>query len=330
MFSRHSWIEFVPPTFFGAVMGITGLAIAWRRAEEILGWPAIFGDLIFLIGAAMLVLMLPAYAAKCILFPAAVKSDIAHPIKSAFVGGLPLAICLQLPFISPYYPTAAQGIWLVTAISGLALYMYIFSRWFLLENKIESINAVWFIPGCGSFIISMTGAPLGFVEMGWFYFSIAVTLWAFLSGALMYRYIFCPRLPDSLVPTYFVNIVPPGLASMIYPLLSGGDLMDSFTGGEVAAFTRVTFFFALFWLILCLAMIRMFLRLKFDLGWWAYSFPLDTITTATLMYGAATKNAILLDMGGVLLIASTLVIGVILLRTLYEITRGQVFAPESA
>jgi len=320
----------VPPTFFGAVMGITGLAIAWRRAEEILGWPSVFGDLIFLIGAMVLILMLPTYAAKCILFPGAVRDDINHPIKSAFVGGLPLAICLQLPFISPYYPTAAQGIWLVTALSGLGLYMYIFSRWFLLENKIENINAVWFIPGCGSFIISMTGAPLGFVEMGWFYFSIAVTLWVFLSGALMYRYIFCPKLPDALVPTYFVNIVPPGLASMIYPMLAGGGLMDFLTGGEVAAFTRVTYFFALFWLVLCLAMFRMFLKLKFGLGWWAYSFPLDTITAATLMYGATTRNDHLLDLGGILLIASTVVIGGILLQTIYEITRGRVFNPAAS
>ena len=309
-------------------MGITGLAIAWRRAEEILHWPAIYGDIIFVIGFVILILMLPAYAAKCLLFPKEVKADLAHPIKSAFVAGLPLAICLQMPFISPYYPTAAQGIYLVTAFFGLGLYIHIFSRWFLLENKIEHINAVWFIPGCGSFIIAMTGAPLGFVELAWFFFSIALTFWVFLSGALMYRYIFCPKLPDALVPTYFVNIVPPGLASMIYPLLTGGGLMDFITGGEVAALTRITYYFALFLLIFNLAMIRIFLRLKFSLGWWAYSFPLDTITAATLIYGATTKNAYLLDLGGVLLIASTLVIGGVLLRTVFEITRGRVFVPQ--
>ena len=48
------------------------------------------------------------------------------------------------------------------------------------------------------------------------------------------------------------------------------------------------------------------------------------------MYGATTRNDHLLDLGGILLIASTVVIGGILLQTIYEITRGRVFNPAAS
>jgi tellurite resistance protein len=57
----------MPPTFFGSVMGISGLGLAWRQAEKLLDCPSLPGDIILVIGAVMLAIVGPAYIAKCLL-----------------------------------------------------------------------------------------------------------------------------------------------------------------------------------------------------------------------------------------------------------------------
>lgn len=316
---KRQWLATVPPTFFGAIMGITGLGLAWRRAEDIIQWPSWPGDLILLIGAAILLLMLPAYGLKYIYHKEAVLRDLAHPVKGPFLGGMPLAILLQVPALHPIWPEFAIYLWLFGATFSLAINLYIFSRWFLLANDIKDYNAIWLIPGVGSFIVALTGVPIGYLELCWFFFSLGLVFWLFLSAILIHRYMFYPKHVDPLVPSYFLPIVPPGLISMIYPLLVVGDL---------APFTRVIYYFALFLLIFNLAMFKIFARLKFSMGWWAYTFPLDTITSATLVFAASAGLAPLGIFGKVLLVVSTFVIFGILLRTLFEIAQGRVFVPD--
>lgn len=315
----EGWLAFLPPTFFGSVLGVTGLGLAWRRAEEAWHWVSWPGDIILIAGAIILLAMLPAYGLKFLNHSSAVRGDIAHPVKGPFVAAMPLAVVLQVPAVAPVWFDAAVVIFIAGAIGSLGINLYLFQRWFLLKIEPESFNAIWLIPGVGSFIVAITGIPIGFVETGWFFFSIGLVFWVFLSAVLMYRYMFHDRHPDPLAPSYFVPIVPPGLVSMIYPMLDTGVL---------SSFTRVIYYFALFWFILMLAMIRVFLRLKFSMGWWAYTFPMVTLTSATIMFSERAGLPMLGGAGGVLLAGSTILVSGILARTLWEIARGNVLVPD--
>ena len=132
-----------------------------------------------------------------------------------------------------------------------------------------------------------------------------------LSVVLMYRIMFGPGLPQPLTPSYFVPIVPPALMWMIFSLLVPGD---------ISPLTRIIYYFALFLLLLSISMIRTFLKMKFSMGWWAYSFPLDTIGAATLIYCNATNNACL--------VVATVLIAYILVRTPIEVACGRVVIPD--
>lgn len=58
------WLAYFPPTLFGSVLGITGLGLAWRRAESNFGWSPMPSDLILIIGGIVLVLVLICMARK--------------------------------------------------------------------------------------------------------------------------------------------------------------------------------------------------------------------------------------------------------------------------
>jgi tellurite resistance protein len=312
------WLANLPPTFFGSVLGISGLGLAWRHAEVSFGWSNWPGDIVLVIGGIILILVVPLYCAKCIKYPHLFAADVIHPVKGPFLAAMPLAILLQTTALAPYFPDFARGLWIAGAALSLGLNFYIFAGWYLRENQVQDFNAIWLIPGVGSFVVAITGAPLGFIEASWFFFSIGLVFWVFLSAVLMYRYIFYPAHIDLLIPSYWVPIVPPGLMSMIYPMLTGESLSD---------FTRVIYYFALFLTLFNVAIIRIFLRLRFSMGWWAYTFPLDTISSATIDYSKATGLVTLAYAGRGLLIITTFLIIFILIRTLLEIYRGRVFGP---
>ncbi|MFC1664623.1 SLAC1 anion channel family protein [Pseudomonadota bacterium] len=307
-------ISTVPSTLFGSVMGITGLALAWRRAEEYFGWSTLPGDTFAVIASITLLVLIITYTLKVILFRSSYLEDLNHPVRGPFIAGLPLAILLQVPFIKPFSEPVAHAVFAVGASFSIGFNLYLFARWYLRSYDIESYNAVWLIPGVGSFIVALIGAPLGYIELSWFFFSIGICFWVFLSAILMYRYIFCGPTPEILRPSFFIPIVPPALMSMIYPLLDGG---------EISNFARIIYYFALFLTLFNFSMIGIFLKLKFNLGWWAYSFPLDTITSATLFYAKTTSNNFLMGVGQILLVLTTVVISGLIVLTANTVVRGR-------
>lgn len=317
--AEQSWLAYFPSTFFGAVMGISGLGLSWRWAEELMGWSTLPGDIILSIGALILIVSTPLYGLKMLRYPEALQADIAHPVKSAFLSAFPVAIILQVSALAPIHMGTAEILWLIGAPLSLLVNFFVFSRWYLVSGGTSRMNSIWLIPAAGSFLIAMAGQQVGFHEAAWFFFAIGVMFGGSILILIIYRYISEDRLIDPLVPTYFVPIVPPGLMSIIYPMLTNWQM-----GDEISSFVRITFYFALFLLLFNLSMIKIFWRLKFSMAWWAYTFPLDTAAAAVIVYAHSTQNVYLEQFGAVLLPVSTIFILYILGRTLLEIKRGNV------
>lgn len=52
--------------------------------------------------------------------------------------------------------------------------------------------------------------------------------------------------------------------------------------GELDTFARILYFSGLFLTMLLFSQARCFLKLRFSLSWWAYSFPLAAISIASM------------------------------------------------
>ena len=62
--------------------------------------------------------------------------------------------------------------------------------------------------------------------------------------------------------------------------------------GEVDVFARLMYYFSLFLFIALLSQFRYFSKIKFYLSSWAYSFPLDAFTIATIFIYHKTEMVI--------------------------------------
>jgi tellurite resistance protein len=164
----------------------------------------------------------------------------------------------------------------------------------------------------------VAGVPLGYVDASWFFFSVGMLFWMVLLTIVFYRIIFHDPIDQKLMPTLFILIAPPAVGFVAYTALTGA----------ADAFARVLYFSGLFLSLLLLSQAPRFLRLRFFLSWWAYSFPLAAISIASMVMYEQTANALYAWLGTALLMMLTGVVVLLFARTASAVFRHSICLPE--
>ena len=89
-------VEALPIGLFAAVMGLTGLSVAWTMAHTRYGVPLWLGKSIGLMACAAFVALAAGYGTKAVIAAPAVKAEFRHPIAGNLFG-TPLISLLLLP-----------------------------------------------------------------------------------------------------------------------------------------------------------------------------------------------------------------------------------------
>ena len=308
-----------PVSWFAMLMGLCGLSIAWQRAEEILNLPFHPAPILLALSTTTLVALGTIYGLKALRYREAVIAEWTHPIKMNFAPTISIGLILLsiawLPTSQPY----SKLLWIVGSSVHLLLTLYIVTQWVHhTKFEIAHLNPAWFIPVVGNILIPIAGVEHAPAEISWFFFSIGLIFWPVLLAIIFYRVIFHGSLPERLMPTLFILIAPPAVGFLSYLRLTG----------EVDAFAQVLYNAALFFTLLLFFQIKWFIRLKFFLSWWAYSFPLAAITTATLLMFEHTGSALYLRLSGILLGITSVVIAGLLGRTALAVARQEICVEE--
>jgi len=74
----------LPVAFFSSVMGLSGLALAWMKAEHVLGFASPVPAVLGVIAVGVFVILAAAYAAKVMLHREAALEEYHHPVKLHF------------------------------------------------------------------------------------------------------------------------------------------------------------------------------------------------------------------------------------------------------
>lgn len=314
------WLMHVPVPLFAVVMGVTGLGIAWRKAAATLGAPGMVGESVLAVAALLFVAIAGLYGAKALRHPAEVRKEFAHPVRANFFPAISIGLLLLSIAAVPYGRALATTVWGLGLAVHLILTLHLAGRWLTKPFQITHSNPAWFIPVVGNILVPLTGVRLGHVEVSWFFFAIGVVFWVVLFTVVFYRIVFHDQMPVKIVPTLFILIAPPAVGYLSYVALTGGVQVD--------AFARVLIYVALFLTLLLFSMARTFLAVPFAVSWWAYTFPLDAITVATLEHAHLIHAPALAVLGGVLLAVASAVVALVLVRTLRAMASGALFVPE--
>lgn len=315
----ESRLKNFPVSFFSVVMGLAGFCIAWEKATSAMGMHSTLPS--YLAGATMLVFLVLAgfYTLKILKYRAEVVAELQHPVKLNFFSSISISLILLSITALPINLLFSKLLWLAGTSLQLALLLFIMNTWMHHERfRIDHMNPAWFIPAVGNVLVPLSGMEHGFVEVSWFFFSVGLLFWLVLLSIIFNRILFHQPLPDKLMPTLFILIAPPALGFSAYVKLTG----------TFDAFAHVLYYIALFFTLLLFTQIARFARLPFFLSWWAYSFPLASVTVASWVMFENTGVPGVRIIAIVLLAIMSLVVALLLFKTLTAIFRDKVCVPD--
>ena len=308
-----------PVTLFAIGMGMLGLTLAVHSAELTFATETHYAAYVLWVSVLLLAIVTIGYLAKIMRHPDAVKAEWNHPVRIAFFPAISISILLlSAAFLADHRAIAAPLWWIGMALQG-ALALSVISAWIGHRSFAPvHVSPAWFIPAVGNVIVPLAGVPLGHTELSWLFFSAGVMFWIVLLTLVINRLMFHDPLPGRLVPTLVILIAPPSVAFVAWVRLSGG--VDSF--GHILL--SLAYVFAL----IVLTQAPKFLRLPFALSWWALSFPIAALSTASFLYGREMQSQSHVVIGTVLLVFLLIIVGGLLARTAVAVRRGQICQPE--
>ena len=308
-------LHYLPVSLFGGVMGMTGLAVAWRLAADQYGVPAWIGNAITLAALLAFAAISVAYAVKAWQGFDAVRREFAHPVASNLFGTPAIALLLVPILLAPLNLDMARALWVLGAVSIAVLSVSLGSRW--LRERQTMITPALLIP-----VVGLLDIPLALPAIGWqgqhdimvFALAVGLVVGMPLLGMVMARLMQEEAMPAPLHPTLLLLSAPFSVGFSTYMTTTGH--IDLFAEGLV----MVTVF------MLAMVTGRLVALVKdnpFRLTWWAASFPLAAATLAALRYADHAQHLVASGVAVVLLTVTTLAIGGFTFHTLRAMVAGR-------
>lgn len=308
-----------PVSFLAVCLGLIGFTLAYQKAEHILKLPFVISNYLLYFSIAIIGIVMVIYLAKAIKYPMEVRKELDHPIKLNFYPIFAKLFLISSIIYLSMNVTVSKYLWWLGVVIQFAFTILIMSAWIRhTKFEIHHINPSWFIPVVGNIIIPIAGVKHFSPEISWFFFSIGLFWWLILTIIVMNRIIFHHPIQEKLVPTFSILFAPPVIGFISITKLLGG----------ITPSGKLLYYFGAFLFILVLFQIKMFLKLKFYLSWWAYSFPLDAFAIGTLLMYHETGLQFFKVASWVVFILLNLIILLLLIETIVAIRNGRICIEE--
>lgn len=305
-------IKNFPVSFFSVVMGISGFAIASQKMHDAGFISGILAESALYLALALFIIFVFLYSSKIIFFRGDFYKEIQNPVKLSFLPSFSISLLLLSVGFLAYNKNISFCFWIAGSFIHFFMTLFVMSEWITQKRfEIHHFSPAWFIPVVGNILVPVSGVSLGQLQVSWFFFSIGIVFWIIFFTVFIYRIIFHHPMPEKLIPTFFILIAPPAVGYISYVKLTGaGD-----------SFSNVLFFTAVFLALLLIFNFRMFLKIKYYLSWWAYSFPVSALVIAVFLRAKQTSVPLYEKAAfGIWIFLSSilLIIGVLTIKNIFD------------
>lgn len=344
------------PNWFGATMGTGVLALALNQFPIEIPALHVIGRGLWMFNICLFTLFACMYAARWIFFFHEAKRIFHHPVVSMFFGAIPMGLATIIngfiAFGIPLWGDTALAIahalwWLDVAMSlvcGLLIPFLMFTRQ---DHSLEKMTAVWLLPIVAAEVAAASGAMLSGLlppDEAYAVHMISYVLWAFsvplamsILVMLLLRLIL-HKLPNRDMAASGWLALGPIATGALGLLLLGGTAGRIYGDHGLAAVGEVSFGFGvigglilwgygLWWLMLAVLKTVRYARegMPFNIGWWAFTFPLGVYSLATMALARITHFTFFSVVGGVLIVCLTGFWLLVMSRTLHGAWKGYLF-----
>jgi len=312
----------VPPNAFGAAFGLSGLAGTWSAMAGAGLAPQWIAQALLAVAAVTWLAVLIGYLASA-LGRGVLRGDLTHPVLAPF-----LSLALLTPMVLASAGIAPLAPAVGTVLTDLFIVLtVIHGSWFTGQliygdYALDQLHPGYFLPTvAGGLVAAMSAAAVGQSVLGHVMFGYGVVCWFVLGSILLARLFFRPALPAALTPTLAIEVAPAAVASLAWFGLNGGGI------------DGIAQFLAGYGMLIVLSQIRllpMFLRLRFSISFWAFTFSWAAVASVVLHWLVVTRPFGYLAWAWIVVAAITALIGAIAVRSIAALVSGTLFTSNSA
>ncbi|KAG5614042.1 hypothetical protein H5410_013866 [Solanum commersonii] len=255
--------------------------------------------LLWWISLCTLMLLSFLYILRCIFHFKLVKSEFLHPIgvNYLFAPWISWLLLLQsVPFTIPNLDSFQFLLW-IFVIPVMILDVKIYGQWFTTEKRFLSMvaNPTSQLSVLGNLVGAWIASKMEWKESAICIFTLGLTHYLVVFITLYQRLSGSNHLPAILRPSFFLFVAAPSMASLAWASISGDFDMPC----------RMLFFLSLFLFTSLVCRPTLFKKSmrKFNVAWWAYSFPLTFLALASAQYAHQVEGHVA---NGLMLLLSAL------------------------
>ncbi|XP_028764912.1 S-type anion channel SLAH4-like [Neltuma alba] len=321
--------------YFRISLSLGGQALLWKTFTEpadhdtagILGHVGnIFHPTAFLVlwsfSLFVLVLLSILYLLRCLFYFKMVKAEFLHHVGVNYLFAPWISWLLLLQSAPGLAPETLPYLvlWWVFSVPVVLLDVKIYGQWFTKGKRFLSTgaNPTSQLSVIGNLVGARAAAHMGWRESAVCLFSLGMVHYLVLFVTLYQRLSGGDRLPVLLRPVFFLFFAAPGVASLAW---------ESIVGGFDTA-SKMLFFLSLFLFtsLICRPMLFRRSMRRFNVAWWAYSFPVTVLAIAATEYAYEVKGMIA---NSLTLILSALSVLVSFALTLFTLLNSKMLLPDN-
>lgn len=308
-------IPIIPASYFGMVLGLTGLGGVWRAAHAEWQFPAEAGEAIMMAGVAVWAVLLFLFALKWVSARTDAAGEAAHPVQCCFIGLAGVATMLAAWALLPHARLAAE----ILAVAGGA-----FTLWFSIwrtgglwqgGRDPAATTAVLYLPTvAGNFVGANVAAGLGYADWGQLLFGAGFFSWLAIESVLINRFLTAPEMAEPLRPTFGIQIAPATVGLSAYL---------SVFPGEPGLFAHMLLGYGLLQTLVMLRMMPWIGKAPFSPGYWGFTFGITALAAGPLRMMARGDSGPAAVLAPFLFIFANLVVGLVAVGTVWLLIRGR-------
>ncbi|WP_232494274.1 dicarboxylate transporter/tellurite-resistance protein TehA [Novosphingobium kaempferiae] len=312
----------VPASYFGMVLGLTGLGNAWRGAHLAWGLPAAVGELVMLVGGVVWALVTVCYVAKWIVAREDALAELVHPVQCCFVGLAGVATMLVAGGLAPHTRDAGLALYVIGGLFTFGFAVWRTGGLWLGGRDPDTTTPVLYLPTvAGSFVAAIVGSAFGIGDLGQYFLGMGLFGWLAIESVLLHRLLTQPGMASALRPTLGVQLAPPVVGAVA--LLAAVPQVPF-------AVAHAMIGYGILQVLVLIRLLPWIFRQPFAPSYWAFTFGITALATGPIRLVAMGDHGVVRVLAPILFGLANVVVVLIAVGTLYRLLGAGSHSPAAA
>lgn len=304
----------LPTGYFGIPLGLAALSLAWFHLENLFPAARMVSDVLGIVASVVWILFILMYAYKLRYYFEEVRAEYHSPVRFSFIALIPITTMLVGDILYRWNPLIAEVlIWIGTIGQLLFSTLRVSELWQGGVFEQKSTRPPFYLPAvAANFTSASSLALLGYHDLAYLFFGAGMIAWIIFEPVLL-QHLRISSLEPQFRATIGIVLAPAFVCVSAYL---------SINHCEVDTLAKILWGYGFLQLFFLLRLFPWIVEKGLNIGLWTFSFGLASMAnSATAFY----HGNVLQGVSIFAFVFSNVMIGLLVLMTIYKLTKGQFF-----